>query len=441
MSELRNKTDYNLIFHNLFDSGIISLGDVMNSHIKEELMATIIDTIHRYAITKTNDGRYTTYVMDNSKPNRRRQIRRKSKTELYKTLLEHYGVNDTPQDITFEELFKEWKQYKMRFIDAPNKKRSISPSTIRRYERDYDKYLKDTDFVNMPLRKITAPKLQLALSNIIENSNMNEKCAGNLIGYITQALAYAKLSQYIDNNPADNIDKKLLLSMCSFTPPKADSDRVLTISELAKLREATLDHSKRYPNYMPDYAIELAILIGARVGEVSALHWSDIYDDKIHINYSEHRLDYADKKCELVIGAPKNCKSRTLPLTDDIRDVLDKIRALGIQSKDDFVFVHEDGHRYTAHDISCAVDRRASEAGIKKTSIHGIRRTVSSQLNTILPQKDVASLLGHSERVNERHYNYSTAENSEKRQALLLMSSKVIKHDASNDTKKITQTP
>ena len=31
-------------------------------------MATIIDTIHRYTITHTNDGRYTTYAADLTKP-------------------------------------------------------------------------------------------------------------------------------------------------------------------------------------------------------------------------------------------------------------------------------------------------------------------------------------------------------------------------------------
>lgn len=73
---------------------------------------------------------------------------------------------------------------------------------------------------------------------------------------------------------------------------------------------------------------------------------------------------------------------------------------------------------HTAHDISCATARRGEEAGINKTSIHEIRRTVSSLLNIVLPQKAVADMLGHSERVNEQHYNYSIAENEEKKRAL-----------------------
>ena len=428
--------DYNFIFQNFINNGIITIDDVMNSENKEELMATIIDTIHRYTITHTNDGRYTTYVTDMTKPNGRRQVRRKSKTELYNYLLEFYGISGNLKDITFAELYDEWISYKRRYVDVPNRKRSISPSTIRRYERDFEKYIQDTELARMSIQKITTHKLQLLVTDMIENSKMNEKCVGNILGYISQAFSYAKRSEYIHSNPTENLDKALLLSMCVYTPPKADSDRVLTINELARLREAILRHEQESPLYMPDYAIELAILTGMRVGEISALHWTDIDSVFIHIDYSEHRLDYADKKCELVIGEPKNGKHRIVPITDDIRNLLNKIRALGIQSSDRFIFVRQDGTRYTAHDISCAVDRRASEAGIKKTSIHGIRRTVSSQLNTVLSQKDVASMLGHSERVNERHYNYSTAENTAKIQALTQVSSKVINFSSFLENKK-----
>ena len=93
--------NYNFIFQNFIDNGIITIDDVMNSNNKEELMTTIIDTIHHYAISQTSDGRYTTYIEDATKPNGRRQVRRKSKTELYKFLLQLYGVNDNKKDFSF----------------------------------------------------------------------------------------------------------------------------------------------------------------------------------------------------------------------------------------------------------------------------------------------------------------------------------------------------
>ena len=109
----------------------------------------------------------------------------------------------------------------------------------------------------------------------------------------------------------------------------------------------------------------------------------------------------------------------------EIRALFDKVKEYSNNHPGGFVFAREDGSRHTGHDISCAVDRRASEAGIRKTSIHGIRRTISSLLNTVLPQKAVAEMLGHSEKVNAEHYNYSMAENAEKKRALENVFSKV----------------
>ncbi len=421
--------NYNFIFKKFIDDGIITVSDVRNS-TEEELMTTIIDTIHRYAITRTSDGRYTTYIEDVSKPNGRRQVRRKSQAELYKFLLEFYGVNDNQKDMTFGELFEEWKKYKERFVGISNKKKSLTPNTISRYGRDYKRFFKDTPFETMSIHKVTTPKLQVMLADTIENGKMNEQCAKNVIGYIVNAFAYARRSEYIQKDPAELLDKRLLLSLCVYTPPKNDSDRILTVDEMSKLQEATKKHEAEYPLYMPDYAIELAMLTGMRVGELAALHWGDIDNYYIHVDYSEHRLDYEDKKSELVIGEPKNGKHRVIPITPQIKHLLKRIKSLEVKNKDGFIFARPEGGRFTAHDISCAVDRRASEAGVKKTSIHGIRRTVSSLLNTVLSQKDVASMLGHSEQVNERHYNYSTADDSMKLQALSQVSSKVIKLSA-----------
>ena len=170
------------------------------------------------------------------------------------------------------------------------------------------------------------------------------------------------------------------------------------------------------------------MLTGMRVGELAALKWSCIDEDFIHIDFSEHRLDYSDRPSELIIGEPKNGKHRVIPITKEIRELLDIIQSIHHASptSDDFIFVRSNGSRYSGHCIGSALARRADEAGISKTSIHGIRRTVSSMLRIILPAKAVAEMLGHLETTNERFYNYDICEISEKRKALSEMSSKVI---------------
>ena len=123
---------------------------------------------------------------------------------------------------------------------------------------------------------------------------------------------------------------------------------------------------------------------------------------------------------------PKNKKHRKIPLTKDIRDLLAEIKEARPVSDSGFLFINEKGKRYTAAQIGCATKRRFNAVGIKNGSIHRIRRTVSSMLNQVLPQKAVSNLLGHSEKVNEMHYNYSTADTREKIAALNTLSEKIL---------------
>ncbi len=401
--------------------GILTMNDIRESD-EDNLMKSILDKVHNYDISENKDGRWTTYVPDETKPEGRRKIKKKNKSDLIKYLVAFYQLEDKEEYSVkkFSDVFLEWVEYKKKFIGASNKKRSLSPTTIRRYERDYDNYIKKSALATMNIKDITAPKLEEMLLEIIKKNNLKEKFASNILGYISQVMFYAYRNRYIQDNPANYIDRSLILSVCTFVQPKDDSDRVLNRTELVQLREQVLYMQQKYPDYMPNYAIELAMYTGMRVGEISALKWSciDEVNGIIHVDYSEHRLDYSNKPSELVIGEPKNGKHRTIEMTDDIKRIFYKIKAIGCNSSDNYVFVREDGSRYTSHSISSAVSRRSQEAGIKNASIHGIRRTVSSLLNQVLPQKVVAEMMGHSGRVNDMNYNYSIAERSEKKRAL-----------------------
>ena len=417
----------NYLLKHFYDRGIITIDDVAGSD-KETIMEKIIAKIHNRPIGRTTDGRYYTYVTDKTKPHGRRQVRRKSKTDLYRALIEFYSSEGVGKKgrMSFQKLFEEWIEYKKIFVNAKNRKKSLSPSTIRRYERDFERYFTDSELIHKPIESITSVMLEKSLKDIFDRHSVTESSADNVLGYIGQAFDYAERSGYLSKNPFSRIDRQLLLAMTTFSPPKPDSERVLTLHEMQALRKATLDHEVRHPDYMPDYAIELAMLTGMRVGELAALKWECIDEHVIHIDYSEHRLDYKDRPSELIIDEPKNGKHRVVPVTDEIMELFSRIRSI-TASYNGFVFVREDGSRYTAHTISCAVCRRAEEAGISSTSIHEIRRTVSSMLRVVLPPRAVANMLGHLELTNDLYYNYDTTEEIEKRRALSEVSSKVIK--------------
>ncbi|WP_026528475.1 tyrosine-type recombinase/integrase [Butyrivibrio sp. VCD2006] len=403
-----------------FRMGFLSLTDIMNLE-KEELMNKLLKKVHKYKITppRNKNERWSTYIPDPKSPHGRKLVRKQTETQLIKFLLDFYQIGEGQSQMTVSELFPKWIEYKRQFINVSNLKQSISPSTIRRYEREFDKYFADTELADMVISEITTPQLQSILSTIIKENHLSEKNASNLIGYIRGIFAYAYDNEYIEKDPAKRMDRKLLLSGCKFTPPKSDHERVITEDEIIALSFAIREHETQYPHYMPDYAIELALLTGMRVGEIVCIKWSDIDENHhaIHIVRSEHRLDYSDRPSEIVIGRTKNGKTRTFPLTSQISELLVRIKALNHFSSEGYIFTREDGHRYTGHDVGCAVCRRAKEAGIDKTSIHEIRRTVSSHLNTKLKNETVGEMLGHSAQVNAYYYDYSIASNSQKMDA------------------------
>ena len=410
------------LFKTALNRGIITIDDVMNS-AKEDIMKTILDTVHKFAIKRLSDGRYYTYIPDENKPGGRRQVRKKSRAELYRFLIGFYGLTDAvhPKK-TYEELFSDWVEYKKKFIGAPNSKKGLSASTIRRYQRDYEAHIRNSELSTTDLEDITAIMIEEFFFKIIKEHTLTDQCAGNIFGYLNQSFDYAVRSGYLDMNPMIRVDRQLLLSRCAAPKVSTDADHIFTKNQLMELKQELRRHEAAFPGFMPDYAIELALLTGMRIGELAALQWSSIDDLYIHIDYSEHRLDYADRPSEIMIGEPKNRKHRSIPLTVDMRRLFERIRETGNLSEEGFVFADKSGNRCTARSIGCAMNRRAKAIGIEHGSIHRIRRTVSSILNQTLPQKDVAELLGHTERVNEMHYHFSTADMKEKQSALNTLS-------------------
>lgn len=420
------------------DNGTIRPSDVVDSN-EEDIMKTIIEKVHPFKITApkkgASDSRWFTYIPDEKSPNGRKRVAKKSQKELFVFLLGFYGISESSLkgSMSFGELYYEWTNYKEEFVKATNKKKALSPSTVNRYRRDYKKCFAGTNLDSTPLMNVTSIQLEKEIKNAIVKHKLSESFAANLIGYISNAFSYAVRNRYVTTNEFLFVDKARVLSFVTIKPPKSDADRVLTQNELKALNVAIRSHEAIYPTYMPDYAIELAMRTGMRVGELAALHWSDIRDGVIHIDYSEHRNDYEDHS-ELVIEEPKNLKHREFPLNDDIEEIFNRIKALGIESE--FVFARENGKRYTAHDISCACDRRANEAGIKKTSIHGIRRTVASEMRKYASIKLVSNLLGHLEETDEGYYNYDNSDFDEKKAITKQLCSNVLNFEDATKNKK-----
>lgn len=306
--------------------------------------------------------------------------------------------------MTFGDLYQEWLDYKQGQVGI--KEGQLSQSTYRRYQRDYERYIKGTSFDHLLISTITPIDIETFLKSIVTTHNLGGRSLTNIMGYLRSNMRYACKRELLTNNPCLFVELAPIKGFCK-TTSKKDSERILSNEDMAKLI-ATL-HNKQIEDdlYIQNYAIELATMCGMRVGELSALKWDCVEDEVLRIEYSEHRLDFDDKPCEYYIGETKNRKVREFPMTSAMKNLFERIREVhkkyGITSE--FVFANKEG-RVNSHTITCAMTRRCEDANIDVKSIHAIRRTISSHLRTILPIASVANLLGHLEETNEKHYNY-----------------------------------
>ncbi len=429
-----------------FILGIDDADSLLDKEAIMNRMKQIIEAEGGYKITAPKAGakvqRWTSYIKDDTQPNGRRKISKATEKELLAFLWEHYNLGKSEESRqTLGEFWETFVEYKKERVNVENRKYEISESTIRRYIRDYKNHISCSALDKTPLCEITPLLLEQELKKIVREHTLFESFTKNLLGYIKNCIEYAEEQNLVEGVSTGFLGKyPMILAVSIPNPPKIDTKRVLNKFEYQALLGAVLEQQKKNPHYIPNYAIELAMLTGFRVGELAGLKWCNIDDDFIYIKIAEKRIDHENGTSTYIIDEPKNGKHRAFPITDDIRKVLDKIKALGHISPDGFVFCRKDGTRQTAHDISCAVYRRSKEAEIDKSSIHGIRRTVSSELRKILPRAVVASLMGHLDDTNDRFYDYDNVVRMAKVDAISSFYSNLLKDEEKDDNKKITET-
>ena len=376
--------------------------------------------MHTAPITqgKGSDKRWTTHIPDKSKPDGRRLIRKPTKEEVENEVIKFYMEQEASTNraristtITLSALFLLW-------IDYASKRPKIASETLRKYRNDYKRFIVNSEFGKMKVREIDYIDIEEFLISEIQRLNLKNKALGNLFGYLKSVFAYAMRQRIIQSNPCDLVDMKNVLPYCDNTEISRE-ERVLSDTELIMLLNTLHQHQAEYPLYMADYAIEICIHTGLRVGEVAALRWDCNQNGELYIRQSEHRIDHEDSASTYEIGATKNGKERRIPISDGLQMVFDKIKLLHekYDIHSEYIIADTNG-RIIAPTISKAMYRRGVEANIHAKSIHALRRTVSSKLNKRLPSATVALIMGHTEEVNKNHYNYDIIELEVKKNAM-----------------------
>lgn len=300
--------------------------------------------------------------------------------ELERQLEKQVKEKSLVTSMTVDELYNEFKT---------NHKQEIRASTLRGYETNYTHHIKPY---------LADVKLSALNIKVLDDwkTKINEKGLSivtrhNIFGTLRAVLNYGVKKEHLPSNPLDKVDN---------FKDAYHQDKTIdfyTPDEFKLFIKSALDNAVITSYY--DYYIffMLAYYTGARKGEIHALKWNCIDNDRLQIKRSITQKIKGDD----VETPPKNKSSiRTIALPQPLINALNEHKARQQQTNPkwkDTAFIC--GYFRPLRDTSIETENKkyAEQANIKKIRIHDFRHSHASLLiNNNINPLEVAHRLGHS---------------------------------------------
>lgn len=393
------------------DNNIIDLA-YMQEQIKMKKRQKYLEQ-HEFKIWKGNDDKYRTYLPDEKKG--RRLLKRSNKSDIEDEIVNYYKLLEEKSQITFQKMYWKWRKVQDELVYE---------NTTCKYDTDYIRFFKDTDFEKTVMEKLNEEDIKVFLCSTIKRKTLNKKAAKTLFGYINNVVKSARVNKIIVDNPMEFLEAKQFYKYCTEVK-KPIEKKIVSDKEMHLLYEQFNRDYQEQPEYIPTYAVEFATLTGFRVAEISALKWDSITDEYIIVDKSEK---YNRKTKEYYIDKTKNQKERIFPLTTEIKDLLNRVKKAEMKSGYicEWVFANENG-RIHAPIISSCTKNKCRQVGITEKGIHAYRKTVNSKMRCNGVSSVVAaSLLGHSQEVNEEYYTFDVASLEDKIKVVSTMNKQML---------------
>lgn len=387
------------ILSEALNNGIIDLNDVqdkMNKKRREQLLKQ-----HQYVIWQLKDGRWRTYISDETKKSGRRAITKTKKSDLEDIIVKSLEEADELEDrqkITLRKLYPEWLEYKGQHLAAE--------SSLTRIETDWKKYYLDTHakIIDKPIIEMTKLEIDKWLHQMIKKFDMTKTNYYNFSVIIRQELDYAVDLNLISDNPMRKftVDAKLFRK----TKKKADKTQVFTHEELCKIREMAWED---FVNAVKVYELApLAVMFqfetGLRIGELCVVRYEDV-EQQDHIHIQRMLRKYNDK---VVDHTKTECGDRQVYLTEEAKRIIKtakkRQKELGVEA-DGYIF-SINGLPLRHYPVEDLYRKYCKKLGTIQKGSHKARKTyISALIDGRVNINTVREMAGHSdERTTYKNY-------------------------------------
>ncbi len=394
----------------------LSLEDVLELQDKMRETEIIQKHTENYsAIWQGQNGRWYTYLPDANKKDKRKLLAKSTETKLNKEIVAYYRERSKEQiekKITLSIFYPSWLKYKALHTEAT--------SYVHRIDNDWHKYYAGTAIVDKPLQKLDKVTLDEWAHELIRKHSLTKTQYYNITIIMRQALEYAVEKGIIKENPfaGVKVNKKLF----RVVKKKADATQVFLVDEQPLIEaEALQDFADK--GYTACLGVALCFQLGARIGEMVALKWSDIGEEKanhIHIQRMERKVhaEQADGtwKCigyEVVEHPKSEAGDRNTYLPKKARDILQTIKEWNIEhgfGDNEYIFLGKDGNRIHSRALDTRIRKYCTHIGIDEKSMHKIRKTYISTLvdSNLININTIREMVGHEdERTTLKNYTFN----------------------------------
>ena len=405
----------------LVENGIINTGDVQKAMTEKHIEKILKQ--HPFEIWQGKDGRFRTYVEDETKPTGRRMIAKTHEQDLNEYLVRFYEEREKgkqkreqeekekeeteKRELTLEKLYPQWQKYKALHTTAKN--------YIRRINSDWEKYYIDTDIIRKPIKDLKKIDLDTWAHDLIQGYDMTKKQYYNMAIIMRQSLGYAVDLGIIEKNPfsAVHIDGKRMFRRVKKKPDETQVYLKDEIEPLYKMAWDTFYNPNKLKNKLAPLAILFQFQTGVRIGELCVLRYSDI--ESVYQLHVQRMYRYETHE---IVEHTKNFEDRQVLLTSVAQQIIETATTYQTEhgfGTDGYIF-SENNTPLSPWSVAYLYNKFCDQLGILRKSSHKARKTfISALIDGKVNINTIRDMVGHAdERTTFNNYCFDRNTESEK---------------------------
>ena len=358
---------------------------------------------HVYDIYKGKDGKWYTYLPDETKRFGRRQVKRRTRDEVEDVVVDFY--KNAATSLSIEEVFTEWNDRRVELS-------KIKESTASRYRHDFERYF--GGIRDVKISDITPDEVSDFLEEQVNKFNLSAKGFSNLKALVKGTLKRAKKRKLIAFD-VEPIFQDLDISDKEFRKKAVDDSKEIFYDDEF---ERVMDYCKEHKTDLSSLGIALMMVTGLRVGEVVCLKKTDVCSFEVFVHRTETQFQKDGVNYFEVSEKPKTeAGIRRVIVPDSYRWILDYLLKLG---GDEWIFTGIHGKRMHTSQIRKRLYTVCKALDIPVRSPHKLRKTYGTiLLDNHIDSKIIEKQMGHTDiSTTEIHYHRDRKRTQQKRDAI-----------------------